>query len=322
MKTTVKINPERIVALRTKRGFSQKELAGAVGVDPGTISRWERVSGKGRVDCLRQDIFGKLCVALRSTKDDICGRGPLPGDGTAPPAAPKGQMNLPIDTACRNSLSLVALRYGVTRQQIVEAAPLLYFIAAERSLREREKRLRDLRDEADAELQEALTQKLASSAGESRGARLGALREAIEATLDDAGAHEVWLGHEEASIGNRDLFGSVGEGMWMENPHPSLQYTEGTAIAAALSDALAGVSATAQPVQWERRAAPRYRICTDEAKALVGDDDEAASAILSGAAALHDMPPEVRKGSPAEKAQWARAELQRSLVEIAALEDL
>jgi transcriptional regulator with XRE-family HTH domain len=314
MKTTIKINPERIVALRTKHGFSQKELAGKVGVDSGTVSRWERVSGKGRVDRLRQDIFGRLCVALDSTADEICGGGPLPQGDTAREPVSKGQMNLSIDTACRNALSLVALRYGVTRQQIVEAAPLLFFIAAEQSLSEREKRLRDLRDEADAELQEAITQKLASGAGQSRDARLGTLRESLEATLDDAGVHEVWLGYEEASIENRDPFGSVAEGIWMENPHPSLQYADGTAIAAALTDALAGVSATAEPVRWEPRATPRYRICADEAQALVGDDNEAAEAILSGAAALHDMPSQVRKSSPAERAQWARSELQRNPV--------
>ena len=33
---------ERLVRHRTLRGLSQKEAAEAVGVDPGTLSRWER----------------------------------------------------------------------------------------------------------------------------------------------------------------------------------------------------------------------------------------------------------------------------------------
>jgi transcriptional regulator with XRE-family HTH domain len=309
-KTTIKISAERVKALRCKRGLSQKEFATKVKVTPGTVSRWER----GEIDRIKPEIAGRICSALGAIETDICGEGPL---APAQQTPPRGQMH----AACTNALSLVALRYGVTRQQILEAAPLLFFIAAEQSLREREKRLRDLRDEADAELEEAITQKLASSAGQNRDARLGALREAVEATLDDAGVCEVWLGYEETSIENRDLFGSVAEDMWMENPHPSLQYAEGTAIAASLSDALAGVSATAEPVQWEPRAAPNYRVCDDEAKAIVGDDGEATDAILSGAVALHDMPPEIRKSSPAERAQWARSGLQHD-PEILVLDDL
>jgi hypothetical protein len=45
-------------------------------------------------------------------------------------------MNLSVDAACRNALNLVAHRYQVTRQQIVEAAPLLFFIIAEQCLKE------------------------------------------------------------------------------------------------------------------------------------------------------------------------------------------
>ena len=41
-------------------------------------------------------------------------------------------------------MALVAKRYRVTRQQIVEIAPLLFFIAAEQCLRERKERLEAL----------------------------------------------------------------------------------------------------------------------------------------------------------------------------------
>src|ERR1700686_5626700 len=122
MTKTAKVNGERIRALRSKRGLSQKELAGKVKVDPGTVSRWER----GDIDRVRHDVLGRMRSALGATEADICAEGPLPESGAAQEAPlPKGQMNLSVDTACRNALSLVARRYGVTRQQIVEAAPLL-----------------------------------------------------------------------------------------------------------------------------------------------------------------------------------------------------
>src|ERR1700722_13427626 len=122
MKNTIKVNAERISTLRTKRALSQKVLAGKVGVDPGTVSRWEG----GEIDRIRQDIFGKLRSVLAATEDDICGEGPFPESRAAQQDPPKGQMNLNVDSACRNALALVAYRYGVTRQQIVEAAPLLF----------------------------------------------------------------------------------------------------------------------------------------------------------------------------------------------------
>ena len=182
MTKTAKVNGERIRALRSKRGLSQKELAGKVKVDPGTVSRWER----GEIDRVRHDVFGRLRAVLSASEADICGEGPLPENSTTHEAsAPKGQMNLSVDTACRNALNLVALRYGVTRQQIVEAAPLLFYIVAEQSLKQRRECLRRLEDAADT---------------------LVALRPAH--LLPHWPLNEEVLGSEEDSIEHRDLFGS------------------------------------------------------------------------------------------------------------------
>jgi hypothetical protein len=63
----------------------------------------------------------------------------------------------------------------------------------------------------------------------------------------------------------------------------------------------------AESVRWVPGLWPSYRICTEEAASVVGNDTTAAHAILCGAAALHEMP----KGSSEERADWARAELDR-----------
>jgi transcriptional regulator with XRE-family HTH domain len=282
MKKTIEINAERISALRTKCGLSQKELARKLKVDSGTVSRWER----GEIDRIRQDIFGRLCSALDATHDDICGDGPLPENRIEQRELQKGQMNVSVHTACRNALSLVAFRYRVTRQQIVEAAPLLFFIAAEKSLQERRKRLAALQAAADA------------------------VYDAYPAYLPKtASADEETLECERSSIEERDLFGSKAT----DNDNIGACYAEGwdegesNPFAVFLKAALADVSDSATFERWQPRLWPRYQICSEEAAKVVGGDAEATRAILDGAAALHEMP----KASPRERAEWARAEFDR-----------
>jgi transcriptional regulator with XRE-family HTH domain len=286
MTKTAKVNGDRIRVLRSKRGLSQKELAGKVKVDPGTVSRWER----GEIDRVRHDVLGRVRSALGASEAEICGEGPLPESLSAQEGRqPKGQMNLSIDTACRNALSLVALRYGVTRQQIVEAAPLLFYIVAEQSLQHRRN-------------------------------RLAALRDASYAVFDAAPAHlppywpvdEEALKAEQESINARDLFGTrVGETVG-EPETESWDPARENPFSVFLTAALTAINPSAEPVSWEDRWEPAYRICTEEIAAILGNDDEATNAILSGAAALHEMPPEIRKSGPAELAEWARSESRRS----------
>src|SRR4051812_15014085 len=110
MRNTVKINGESVRLLREKLGASQDWLATAVGVDVGTVSRWER----GKIGNVKRVILGKLCEHLRASQAEICGEVARPELGAEQQPAPKGQMNLSIGTDCRNTLSLVAHRYGVT----------------------------------------------------------------------------------------------------------------------------------------------------------------------------------------------------------------
>jgi len=277
MKKTIEINAERISALRTKCGLSQKELAGKLKVDPGTISRWER----GEIDRVRQDIFGKLCSALDATQDDICGDGPLPESRTEQREPQKGQMNLSVDMACRNALNLVALRYRITRQQVVEAAPLLFFIVAEKSLQERGKRLDALRASADA-VYDAYPWHLPKAAS----------------------VDEEILDNECRSIEARDLFGSIVTDNVGEHYAKDWDEGERNPFAVFLKAALRDVSDTATFERWEHRWSPEYAVCVEEAETIVGSDKDAADAILCGRVALHDMPKGVRKSLPAERAKW------------------
>jgi hypothetical protein len=66
-------------------------------------------------------------------------------------------------------------------------------------------------------------------------------------------------------------------------------------------------SDAAESLRWPPGLWPSYDICTEEAAKIVANDAKAARAIVCGAAALHEMP----KGSPQQKADWARAEYDR-----------
>ncbi len=285
MRTTVEINSQRLVAFRRKSKLAQKELAGKLGVDTGTVSRWER----GEVTRLRQSHFGKLCEALGVTVSELCADGPLPEPPNAQSESAKGQMTVMIDTAARNAMALVAKRYGVTRQQIIEAAPLLFFIAAEQCLQDRQHRL--------AAFTDAL-----NSAQDARPPHMN---------LDFYDIDDEALEVEEKSIRARDLFGAeiaAASGAFAED-----EETENP-FARFLSDWLAEAQQNRKAVVgWGHGDSPRYYICPDEVLSLVGGDKEAASLILKGIVALHEMPTEVRRSSAEEKATWVRAQYQEML---------
>jgi transcriptional regulator with XRE-family HTH domain len=225
---TIKINGERVKAFRTKRGLSQKGLAGSLKVDVGTVSRWER----GEIDHVRRDIFGKLCMLLNATEAEICGDEPLSESSASQRAASRGQMNLSISTACRNALSLVAMRYRVTRQQIVEAAPLLLVVVAESSLQHRQKRLDKFRD-AEDKVQEALTS--------------GPDHLPLYSPVDE---WEESLRVEERSINARDLFGTE-----VRNPGQGND-AEDNPFATFLTALLARLDPPAKTVSWRHDSAP------------------------------------------------------------------
>jgi hypothetical protein len=114
----------------------------------------------------------------------------------------------------------------------------------------------------------------------------------------------------EQSIEARDLFGQkIIEDGFVDGFTPDYEGKHNPFVTF-LRDSLARVSSSpeaAKSVRWTPGLWPSYEICTEEAGSIVGGDARAARAIVCGAAALHDMP----KGSPEQRAEWARAELDR-----------
>lgn len=278
MASTKEINPERLRQLRSKMKLSQKELSGRIDVDVGTLSRWER----GEVTRLRRSSVGKLCDVLNATEAELCGDGPLSDARASRPELPQDQLNLIINTACRNAMALVAKRYDVTRQQIVEIAPLLFHIVAEESLQKREQALRDTEE----------------------------LMQAAEAACPSHLSPDIFyrddddLEAERESIKARDLFADV---VTMNTGHeiPATDNPFATFLAERLApfSPFKKDSKKFRAVDWDG-GDPLYFICRDEIMELVGGNKDAIKLILTGQVGLHEMPGEIRRSTPEAKAQW------------------
>lgn len=265
-----KINPERLGALIAKSRLSQKELAAKIGADVGTLSRWKR----GKIGVIRSGKLAKLCEALGTTPSELCAEGPLPEAVAAGDTARRGQVTMMLDTSCRNALALVARRYGVTRQQIVEIAPLLFAITAEQALAERGEWLDAYRDAPPPHLRDL------------RG----------PSVEDDEALLEV----EARSIKQRDLF-AMQVGGWDEHHHKNNPF------ARFLSERLSKTGLkSGTRVIWDEGEAPRYWIGIDELIDLLGRDKDVLKLVLSGRVALAEMPADTRKAAPEIRALWVK----------------
>lgn len=275
MALTRKINPDRLRDLLDKYRPSQKELAAKIGSDVGTLSRWKT----GKIRNIRSDKLAKLSESLGTTPTELCADGPLPEAAAASDAARRDQVTMMLDAACRNALSLVSRRYGVTRQQIVEIAPLLFAVIAEQSLAERRKQLEDYYDASPSHL---------------RGSLRGPFDEDDQKVLEA----------EERSIEKRDLF-AARVGGWAENHH------EDNPFARFLNKKLSETGLRiGKRVTWDGDEAPSYMIGIEELVDLLGKDKVACGLVLNGKVALAEMPGDIRKATPEARASWVKEKAQ------------
>ena len=294
------IDPKVLKQLRDEKGLSMSGLAEKARVDTQTIYRIEHEPPRRR----QQATIAKLCQALGVEEGVLTGEIPLARtEAEDSPIFPRYQLNCRITAAARNAYSLVAMRYKVPMAQIAELAPFLFLAAAENSLQRRRERL----DAAEA----AVTALGDASADFPHLPRLQFFHY-IEA-----------LGVEHQSIATRDIFGRVvGETPmdWgdedddeIANPFEAFLREMARQVGAEFSD-------------FEPSSGPEYRICQEDAAAIVGGDAKAAEAILSGSAQLHAIPKDILKGDSAEaRAAWVKekaAEFEQTLLEAIGALDL
>ena len=128
----LEINPQSLRALREAKRLSRRQLAAKSRVSERQLARLE--SSRKAV---RSTTFKRIAEALGTDSKKLSGASPLPA-----PAPPEDvHVGLRVSPQLRLAYDLVRLRYGPTRKQIVELAPLLFVLLAEGSLAWRKKRV-------------------------------------------------------------------------------------------------------------------------------------------------------------------------------------
>ena len=178
------IHPEALKKARKARGLTQTQLAEKCKCSKETISRWER----GEIGNVRSLSRENLTRALGVEWEQLT-LAPVDEDESERFPA-KVTLNVRIGARGRNALTLVCLRYGLNVADVIELAPLLFLIIAEKSLVHREEKLQEIleRHELDDDEDRAVAPHLKTEF-----ARSGITQDALE--------------FEEESISKRDIFG-------------------------------------------------------------------------------------------------------------------
>ena len=120
------INPQRLRVLRKKKRMSREKLAEKSEVSERQIARIE--SSATRV---RGTTLSRLAKALGEDLETLVGDAPVK---PAPPAAEPTQWGFRVSPQLCLAYDLVSHRYGPSRREIIELAPLLFTLLAEGSL--------------------------------------------------------------------------------------------------------------------------------------------------------------------------------------------
>jgi len=130
------ICPEALKTLRKQKGWSQIQLAEKSHCSKEQISRWER----GQSLKLNSNSRERLTKVFGVSWEELT-RPPKPNDEYESKWFPTVQLNVRVRPEARAALILACLRYKVRPADIIELAPLLFLITAEKSLAARQTKI-------------------------------------------------------------------------------------------------------------------------------------------------------------------------------------
>lgn len=280
------VDPQRLRVLRKGKRMSRRKLAERSRVSERQIARIE--SSATRV---RGTTLVRLAKALGEDLETLVGNAPVK---PAPPAAEPTQWGFRVSPQLCLAYDLVSHRYGPSRKEIVELAPLLFTLLAEGSLAWRRQCLEEV-----GEAMERLSD---------FGKKSQLYFAHYSHLLDDG-----W-GTEEMSIGAADLRGdkvrSEGKGLGFAEDYlyevtPFADYLRQLAIDLDISGKVNFFPETAAHVAvgeldaiW---GADPYQICRDKLDEITGGSEGACSALAYGDVQLSDIPEELMTPDAKEK---------------------
>jgi transcriptional regulator with XRE-family HTH domain len=267
--------------VRTLRGLTQDQLAEKAKLTKDTISRLERgmQSGAGRAGVAVAKALG---VELGVLTGDV----PMPtGSDEDTPGWRTYPLAARVDGVVRNAYTLTAARYGVTIATIVDVAPLLFVLAAERSLARRRQHMAEL---------DAATDRVSELCGQ-----FPHLPPAFMPSV-------AWSDHliaEEESIRARDILAEKLEHERILSK--DYEQAEQNPFVTSLREEI--LDKGDAKIDHMLLNDVDYWVCLRDAKNLADGDVEIAEGILRGWVPLHEMPSALWKdAAKADRLTWLR----------------
>jgi transcriptional regulator with XRE-family HTH domain len=285
-----KINGKNVRKLRVAQGLTLAQLAETSGVNQSTIHKIEA----GKRPHPHLSTVRKIADHLGVQPNILMGEDMEDEGDLLEFFSRKSQVRFKMSDYARNSLQLVAERYGLEPEHILHLAPFLFHCAAEASLQERKRRLNRINDQLAAlEVSEASKHLAYFYVDGWRG--------------DEA------LFAEQRSIDRRDLFGLLASD---EAVPPDYEPSEDNPWVQFLKSLAAKSGGAAEFEYWTPRSNHfAYSVVCEDAISLVGGNAEAADHIIHGRARLHELSASVREIGRSAIAAWAIEAGERAIEE-------
>ena len=299
--------PDRLRELRKSKNLSRKRLNELSRVSVRAIQRREDPEEKATPN---RTTVERLAKALQVDPGVLTGEMPLPQAGNAPAPEPRRvQIGAEIAPKARLGYDLIKRRYGVSATEIINIAPLLFTLLAERSLVRRREKLEEAR-EAIGRLDQM---------GDEVGHSIFGVATTVALNADTL---------EEESIAKADIFGehllAPGDGLSVpDEPFDPATSNPFADYLRHMADDLGrcGVVDTKADLSYGSTYGkfPDYDICPDELDELANGSTDARRALETGFARLSDIPMELTGEDAGEaRAAWLKErlpDLYKGLVE-------
>ena len=273
------VDPQRLRALRKGKRMSRKKLAERSRVSERQIARIEFSATRVRGTTLE-----RLAKALGEDMETLVGDEPV---SPKPPAAPPTQWGFRVSPQLNLAYDLVSHRYGPSRRELIELAPLLFTLLAEGSLAWRRQCLEQLGEAMDR----------LSDLGKKSQLYFANFPHSL---LEEGRAAEEW------SIGEIDLSGdkvrSEGIGFvflkdGLDAVTPFADYLRKLANDLEISGKVNFFPETTSDVAvgefdmlWGTEP---YQVCREELEQIAGGSESASSALAQGDVRLSNIPKEL-----------------------------